>query len=48
MISDEEGMGTEEFSKLGKYDANVNRPLKVTLQNTSMVKVVLRNAKKIK
>lgn len=48
MISDKEDIGIEEFSKLGKYDANVNRSLKVTLQNTSMVEVVLRNAKKIK
>ena len=38
----------EEFSRLGKYVPNVDGLLKVALQNTNMVEMVLRNSKKIK
>ena len=48
IIGEGDEITVEEFSRLGKYVPNVDRPLKVTLQNTSMVEMVLRNAKKIR
>ena len=49
VISEEDDdIGIEEFQRLGKYVKNVNRPLKVTLQSSSMVETVMRNVKKIK
>ena len=48
LSEDDDDIGIEEFSRLGKYAENVNRPLKVTLQSSSMVETVLRNVRRIK
>lgn len=48
MTEEDDDIGIEEFQRLGKYVGNAFRPLKVTLQCSSMVETVLRNAKKIK
>lgn len=48
-VLDEEvsGKDIEEFHRLGKYEANKNRPIKVTFQSTNMMEEVLRKAIKL-
>ena len=49
VISEEnEEIGIEEFTRLGKYVENVNRPLKVTLQCSNMVEMIMKNARNLK
>lgn len=48
MLSDDDGdddNGAEEFTRLGKYETNKDRPMKVILQSNNMVEFIFRNVK---
>lgn len=49
ITKDEEGeVEMEEFHRLGRYESNQTRPLKVILTQSNMVETVLKNARKLK
>lgn len=48
VTEEEDDIGIEEFTRLGRYEPGKTRPLKVVLQTSNMVEIILRNVKKIK